>query len=61
MIGYKKLYNEIFGLLPPIKVNIDFIMSLWNGLVIVDEVHNTYNSQEVNTWGESLMLISSLL
>jgi hypothetical protein len=46
-MGYGKFHNLVYGKLSSLsatKVNIEYLMSLWNGVVICDEVHNVYNS-----------------
>jgi hypothetical protein len=63
-MGYGRFYNELYGkksILNPVNINLALLKELWNGIVICDEVHNVYNSLDVNNWGEALLLVSVLL
>lgn len=71
--GYKEFYNRLFlgtaeteldedGILAgikagSIKVNLDLIDSMRNGFVVCDEIHNAYNSTEVNNYGLALRML----
>lgn len=73
--GYKEFYNRLFmgtasteldlqGVLNgikdgSIKINIELIDSMRNGFVVCDEIHNAYNSAEINNYGLALILAVS--
>jgi len=40
-----------------IEINYDFIKSFSKSLIICDEIHNVYNSLDINNWGMCLKLI----
>lgn len=43
-----------------IKLNIDLITSFANSMVICDEIHNVYNSSEINNYGIALRLLLNI-
>jgi len=73
--GYKEFYNRLFmgtagteldlqGVLNgikegTIKINLELIDNMRNGFVVCDEIHNAYNSAEINNYGLALILAVS--
>jgi len=40
-----------------VKLNVQFLESFTNSLIICDEIHNVYNSLNINNWGMCLRII----
>lgn len=69
-LGYKELFNRLFtgdtkdvlaGLVSgDTKVNEDFVKTFMNSLVICDEIHFTYNSQDINNYGFALQVLYNI-
>ena len=64
-IGYKKLANNVFkdpskvssDKLDESNINTEFVSEFENSVIICDEIHNTYNSVDTNTYGEAIKYI----
>ena len=51
MMGYKKFTNRVLGQQygsGGAQIDLEFVSSFDGGAIIVDEVHNVYNSEERN-------------
>jgi hypothetical protein len=61
--GYKKFMHELFGTDASQKstLNISLIEKYRNGLIIYDESQNAYNTEEQNTWGNAIQVITNVL
>ena len=61
--GYKKFMHELFGTDATRKstLNISLIEKYRNGLIIYDESQNAYNTEEQNTWGNAIQVITNVL
>lgn len=44
-----------------VKVNVELLNSLKNGLIICDEIHNVYNSMESNNYGYAIQYVLDVL
>lgn len=64
MMGYKKFTNKLLGQYygsgQP-QVDVDFLFSLAEGALIVDEVHNVYNSENRNNYGDAIVFLAQVL
>ena len=40
-----------------VKLNVQFLESFTNSLIVCDEIHNVYNSLNINNWGMCLRII----
>lgn len=57
-IGYRELHNMLFTNLQNIEeVSKNILAMFANAFIICDEIHNTYNSQTMNIYGEAIKYI----
>lgn len=54
--GYQELYNSLFPESEK-KIDADILKLFSNAFVICDEIHNVYNSQDINSYGNALKTI----
>ena len=60
IMGYKKFTNEVFNVNTN-EFNYNFIKYVKNSLIICDESHNLYNTEDSNTYGKALQFINVYL
>ena len=62
--GYIELMNNLFTedqQSGTIIINKTLLHSFYNGLLIFDEIQNSYNKQSDNIWSKVILLIGKLL
>lgn len=55
--GYKTLASLVFPQLPNQTPDVEFLKKFENSVIICDEIHQVYNTEEINVWGKAILAL----